>query len=67
MDSPQQLRNGDLSGGFGTHTVARCALAMARIQQHLGHRAPAAEFARIGLDALGEASGLRAALQALAA
>jgi hypothetical protein len=66
MFTLDQLRAGNLNGGFGGFTVPRAALSMARIRAHLGQTQRAADFARIGLEKLGNASGLKAELERLA-
>jgi hypothetical protein len=66
MFSPEDLRSGSYMKGFGGITVPRAALTMARIRTHLGQQQLAAEYALVGLDRLGKASGLRSALEELA-
>jgi hypothetical protein len=66
MFSPEQLRSGSYMKGFGGVTVARAALTMARIRTHLGQKQLAAEYARVGLEKLGKASGLKSVLEELA-
>jgi uncharacterized protein DUF4304 len=66
MFSPEQLRSGPYMSGFGGITVPRAALAMARIRVWLGQKEFAAEYARVGLEKLGKASGLRLVLEGLA-
>ena len=63
MFSPDQLRSGTYMKGFGGITVPRAALAMARIRVRLGQKELAAEYARIGLEELGNASALRSVLE----
>jgi hypothetical protein len=66
MFSPEQLRSGSYLNGFGGVTVPRAAVTMARIRMHLGQRQLAAEYARVGLEKLGKASGLKSVLEELA-
>ena len=66
MFSPEQLRSGSYMKGFGGITVPRAAVTMARIWMHLGQQQRAAEYARVGLEKLGKASGLRSVLEDLA-
>jgi len=66
MFSPERLRSGSYMNGFGGITVPRAALTMARIRTHLGQKQLAVEYARVGLDKLGNASGLRSVLEELA-
>lgn len=66
MFSPEQLRSGSYMNGFGGITVPRAAVTMARIRMHLGQRQLAAEYARVGLEKLGKASGLKSVLEELA-
>jgi hypothetical protein len=66
MFSPAQLRTGPYLNGFGGITIPRAALAMARIRAHLGQHELAAEYARVGLEKLGNASGLKPILERFA-
>jgi hypothetical protein len=66
MISLAQLRGGEYINAFGGVTIPRAALAMARIQEHMGNSHRAAEFARACLETICKASGLRSELERLA-
>jgi len=65
MITVDDLRSNTVIHTFGTMTVPRASLTMARIHAHIGNGALAREYANIGLENIGRATALKEKLQAV--